>query len=135
MNQKKKLYGKILLPTALAAALLSLTACGSGDSNNASTIASITNESSAVSTVNGEVPYTFFDDAVFVGDSVSLSNGCQKSIYHAWYERHCGLRKRRCREKHGNRIGANKRKESGHNHLCAINDANRRYCTNRLFNK
>lgn len=72
MNQKKKLYGKILLPTALAAALLSLTACGSGDSNNASTIASITNESSAVSTVNGEVPYTFFDDAVFVGDSVSL---------------------------------------------------------------
>ena len=35
----------------------------------------------------------------------------------------------RCREKHGNRIGANKRKESGHNHLCAINDANRRYCT------
>lgn len=72
MNQKKKLYGKILLPTALAAALLSLTACGSGDSNNASTIASITNESSAVSTVNGEVRYTFFDDAVFVGDSVSL---------------------------------------------------------------
>ena len=72
MNQKKKLYGKILLPTALAAALLSLTACGSGDSNNASTIASITNESSAVSTVNGEVPYTFFDDAVFAGDSVSL---------------------------------------------------------------
>ena len=56
MNQKKKLYGKILLPTALAAALLSLTACGSGDSNNASTIASITNESSVVSTVNGEVP-------------------------------------------------------------------------------
>ena len=73
MNQKKKFYGKILLPTALAAALLSLTACGSGDSNNTSTIASITNESSsAVSTVNGEVPYTFFDDAVFVGDSVSL---------------------------------------------------------------
>ncbi len=45
---------------------------GKRHSNNASTIASITNESSAVSTVNGEVPYTFFDDAVFVGDSVSL---------------------------------------------------------------
>ena len=66
MNQKKKLYGKILLPTALAAALLSLTACGSGDSNNASTIASITNESSAVSTVNGEVPYTCLSATPFL---------------------------------------------------------------------
>ncbi len=28
-----------------------------------------------------------------------------------------------------------KEKNPGHNHLCAINDANRRYCTNRLFNK
>ena len=73
MKQKKRTYGKILLPVTLAAALLSLTACGSGDSANTSTIASITNEASVTaSTVNGEVPYTFFDDTVFVGDSVSL---------------------------------------------------------------
>ena len=73
MNQKMKFLGKILLPAALAAALLSLTACGSGNSDDTSTIASITNEASVTaSTVNGEVPYTFFDDTVFVGDSVSL---------------------------------------------------------------
>ena len=92
MNQKKKFSVKILLPAALAVALLSLTACGSGDSDSHATIASVTNESSAavssdnsstidnitnessaaVSTVNGEVPYTFFNDTVFVGDSVSL---------------------------------------------------------------
>lgn len=69
MNQKMKFLGKILLPAALAAALLSLTACGSGNSDDTST----TNEASVTaSTVNGEVPYTFFDDTVFVGDSVSL---------------------------------------------------------------
>ena len=69
MNQKMKFLGKILLPAALAAALLSLPACGSGNSDDTST----TNEASVTaSTVNGEVPYTFFDDSVFVGDSVSL---------------------------------------------------------------
>lgn len=69
MNQKMKFLGKILLPAALAAALLSLTACGSGNSDDTST----TNEASVTaSTVNGEAPYTFFDDTVFVGDSVSL---------------------------------------------------------------
>ncbi len=92
MNKKKKAFGKILLPAILAAALLSLTACGSGDSSNTSTISNVTNESSSavssahsdktdsntngastvVSSVNGEVPYSFFNDAVFVGDSVSL---------------------------------------------------------------
>ncbi|MEE0252641.1 MAG: GDSL-type esterase/lipase family protein [Acutalibacteraceae bacterium] len=92
MNPKKKTFGKILLPAILAAALLSLTACGSGDSDNTSTISNVTNESSSavssahsdktdsntngastvVSSVNGEVPYSFFNDAVFVGDSVSL---------------------------------------------------------------
>ena len=92
MNKKKKAFGKILLPAILAAALLSLTACGSGDSSNTSTISNVTNESSSavssahsdktdsntngastvVSSVNGEVPYSFFKDAVFVGDSVSL---------------------------------------------------------------
>ena len=92
MNKKKTAFGKILLPAILAAALLSLTACGSGDSSNTSTISNVTNESSSavssahsdktdsntngastvVSSVNGEVPYSFFNDAVFVGDSVSL---------------------------------------------------------------
>ena len=92
LYKKKKAFGKILLPAILAAALLSLTACGSGDSSNTSTISNVTNESSSavssahsdktdsntngastvVSSVNGEVPYSFFNDAVFVGDSVSL---------------------------------------------------------------
>lgn len=74
MKQKKKNLGKILLPAALAAVVLSLTACGSGDSNSDSAInSSIAAESSATaSAVNGEVPYTFFNDTVFVGDSVSL---------------------------------------------------------------
>ncbi|MFR1213672.1 MAG: hypothetical protein ACLSCV_01865 [Acutalibacteraceae bacterium] len=39
-----------------------------------------------------------------------LKQWVPKSIYYAWYERYCSLRKRRCCEKYGNRIGTNKEK-------------------------
>ena len=179
MKQKKRTYGKILLPVTLAAALLSLTACGSGDSANTSTIASITNEASVTaSTVNGEVPYTFFDDTVFVGDSVSLKLNLYVSAQRKTDSTFMGTAQFLTPGSYGtgnelkelgsensvhpsyngtemyladaieamgakkvfimlgmNDIATNKRKKSGYSNLCPIDDANRRYCTKRLFNK
>lgn len=87
MKQKKSIYGKLLFPVALAAVVLSLTACGSENTSvseqpasaqsalSSSVASSIPSANSAVNTTlqsGSEVPYTFFDNAVFVGDSVSL---------------------------------------------------------------